>query len=78
MLNSAIILITSKLGSEKELVKEIKSISCVTDVYMMYGVYDVIVKIECGSPEELKEICSGTIRALKMVRSTLTLVITNS
>ena len=75
LLHSAIMLITSELGAEKELVKELKSISCVTGVYEVYGVYDVVAKIESSSREELKETCSGLIRNLKIVRSTLTLVI---
>ena len=44
-------------------------------MYEVYGVYDVVAKIESSSKDELKETCSGLIRNLKIVRSTLTLVV---
>jgi|TARA_B100001971_G_C18010014_1_gene441882 DNA-binding Lrp family transcriptional regulator len=74
-MSSAIILINSNLGDEKELVKDLNSISCVSDGGMVYGVYDIIAKIKADSDEHLKEICSGMIRSNKNVRSTLTLVV---
>ena len=74
-MNSAIVLINSKLGSEKELIDNLKNIPSVTDVYEVYGVYDVVVKVEAKSSEELKTTCSRTIRNMKNVRATLTMII---
>lgn len=74
-MNSAIVLINAKLGSEKELIDDLKASHGVTDVYEVYGVYDVVVKVEASSSEELKTICSRTIRNMKNVRATLTMII---
>lgn len=69
----AIMLITAEPGAEKTLVNELKSIHYVKEAYEVYGVYDVVVKIEADSMGRLKETVSGKIRRMKNVRSTLTL-----
>lgn len=45
------------------------------EAYIVYGVYDVILKIEAESMEKLKEIVSWKIRRLDKVRSTLTMLV---
>tara|TARA_B100001971_G_C18236458_1_gene567589 strand:- start:693 stop:920 length:228 start_codon:yes stop_codon:yes gene_type:complete len=74
-MDSAIMLVKTKLGTEKEVAKELKSIACVTGVYEVYGVYDIVAKIEASSREDLKQICSEKIRNMKSITSTLTLVV---
>jgi DNA-binding Lrp family transcriptional regulator len=47
----------------------------ITEVYFVYGVYDVIAKVEAADMEKLKEIVAFKIRRLKEVRSTLTMTV---
>ncbi|MEE9510356.1 MAG: Lrp/AsnC ligand binding domain-containing protein [Candidatus Bathyarchaeia archaeon] len=69
------ILINSELGKEKSLLKEIRSIPNVKEAHFIYGVYDIIVKVEAENMEKLKEIVTFKIRRLNDVRNTLTMTV---
>jgi DNA-binding Lrp family transcriptional regulator len=71
----AFVMINAELGSEKVLLKELKEIGEVIEASEVYGVYDLVLKIEAGTMDKLKEIISRRIRSLKGVRSTLTMVV---
>ena len=72
----AFVLINSELGKEEELLKEIRSMENVKEAHFVYGVYDVIVKVEAESVEKLKDLVTFKIRRLNDVRSTLTMTVT--
>ncbi|MCG3221967.1 MAG: Lrp/AsnC ligand binding domain-containing protein, partial [Candidatus Heimdallarchaeota archaeon] len=40
----------------------------------VYGVYDLIAKIEADTMDELKKIVTENLRALENVRSTMTMI----
>ncbi|HVP24315.1 MAG TPA: Lrp/AsnC ligand binding domain-containing protein [Conexivisphaerales archaeon] len=71
----AFVLINADLGSEEELVAELKKITNVTEVYVVYGVYDLIAKVEADTMEKVKETITWHIRRLEKVRSTLTMIV---
>jgi DNA-binding Lrp family transcriptional regulator len=71
----ALVLINAELGHETTLVNELKKTPNVTEVYAVYGVYDVIVKVEADSMEKLREAIATKLRRLGGVKSTLTMVI---
>lgn len=68
-------LINADLGAEEELVSELKKITNVTEVYVVYGVYDLIAKVEADTMEKVKETITWHIRRLEKVRSTLTMIV---
>ena len=70
----AFILINADPGSEEELLKELRRIPSVKEVYNVYGVYDIIAKIEADTMEKVKETITRKIKPLNKVRSTLTLL----
>ncbi|MCK5627422.1 Lrp/AsnC ligand binding domain-containing protein [Candidatus Bathyarchaeota archaeon] len=72
----AFVLINSELGKEEELLKELRGIENVKEAHFVYGVYDVIVKVEAESLEKLKDLVTFKIRRLSNVRSTLTMTVT--
>ncbi|MCP8317118.1 MAG: Lrp/AsnC ligand binding domain-containing protein [archaeon] len=72
---TAFVLINVELGAEEELVKGLKKIENVREVYVVYGVYDIIAKIEADSMEKVKETVTWKIRRLDKVRSTLTMIV---
>ena len=74
----AFVLINAKLGSEEEVVKELKKLPNVKEVYVVYGVYDLIVKVEAESLDKLKEYIFSRIRQMDKIRSTLTMIVTSS
>ena len=72
---SAIVLINTDAGGEDEVFEKLKNMSEVTEVHVVYGVYDVVVKVEADSMDKLKDFVTNTIRKLPKVRSTLTMII---
>jgi DNA-binding Lrp family transcriptional regulator len=74
-LPKAFVLINADLGAEEELVSEVKKITNVTEVYVVYGVYDLILKVEADTMEKVKETITWHIRRLEKVRSTLTMIV---
>jgi DNA-binding Lrp family transcriptional regulator len=74
----AFVLINAELGSEEEVVKELKKLPNVKEVYVVYGVYDLIVKVEAESLDKLKEYIFSKIRQMDKIRSTLTMIVTSS
>ncbi len=71
----AFVLINAELGAENELVNQLKSIENVKYVYVLYGAYDLVVKIEAPDSAILKKTISNNLRQLKNVRSTLTMTV---
>ena len=69
----AFVMINANVGTETVLAKELKKVEGIVGVYQVYGAFDIVVVIEAESDEHLKDIVFSRIRALKYLRSTLTL-----
>lgn len=69
----AFVLINAEIGAEADVLKEVKKVKGVNEAHTVYGVYDIVAKIETRSMDELKEIVTWRIRRLDKVRSTLTM-----
>ncbi|MEM1583522.1 MAG: Lrp/AsnC ligand binding domain-containing protein [Nitrososphaerota archaeon] len=72
---SAFVLINTEIGAEEEILQELKKIPSVKEAYVVYGVYDIIARVEAENMDKLKEIISWKIRRLDKVRSTLTMLV---
>jgi DNA-binding Lrp family transcriptional regulator len=71
----AFVLINAEIGSEDEVVGELRKLANVKESYVVYGVYDIVAKVEADSMDKLKEIVTWKIRRLEKVRSTLTMIV---
>ncbi len=71
-------LINADLGAEDDLLKDLRGIEFVKEVYIVYGVYDIVVKIEADTLEKVKETITWKIRRLEKVRSTLTMIVVDN
>ena len=71
----AYVLINAELGREKTVLKDLRAIENVSEVHLVYGVYDIIVKVEAENMEKLKEILTFKIRRMKEIISTLTMTV---
>jgi DNA-binding Lrp family transcriptional regulator len=71
----AFVLINSEIGSENEVLQKLHELKNVKEAYIVYGVYDIIVKVEAESMDKLKEMITWNIRRLDKVRSTLTMIV---
>jgi len=72
---TAFVLVNTEIGSENEVLTELKKVDGVQEANTVYGVYDIIAKISAGSMDKLKEIVTWHIRRLDKVRSTLTMIV---
>ena len=71
----AFVFLTIEMGSEAEVLKILKKVEGVVEVFAVFGVYDVITKVRADSMDKLKEIVSEGIRRIGNVRSTLTMLV---
>ncbi len=71
----AFVLINADLGAEEQLLKSLRALEYVRDVYVVYGVYDIIARVEADTMEKVKETITWKIRRLDRVRSTLTMIV---
>ena len=71
----AYVLINAELGREKTVLKDLRAIENIKEVHLVYGVYDIIVKVEAENMEKLKEILTFKIRRMNEIRSTLTMTV---
>jgi len=72
---AAYVLINTDIGFETEVLKELKRTPNITEAYVVYGVYDIVAKVEAESMDRIKEIVTWKIRRLEKIRSTLTMII---
>jgi DNA-binding Lrp family transcriptional regulator len=70
----AFVMVNVEPGTEKEVAKAVTELKSVKDVYFVYGIYDLIAKIEAETDDELKD-CIAEIRKLENVKSTLTMTV---
>jgi len=47
----------------------------VSEAYVSYGVYDLVIRLKADTMDELKSVVSNKIRTTDQVRSTVTLII---
>ena len=71
---TAYVLINCELGSEEEIIKQLKERESVTEVHGTFGAYDILSKIESSTVESLRETITWKIRKIDKIRSTLTLM----
>jgi len=69
------VLINVELGFEEKILKNVSDIPNVKECHRVYGVYDIIAKVEAESLDELKQNATSKIRRLEGVRSTLTTIV---
>jgi len=73
-METAFVLLSCDLGSESDVIEELKHIESVKETDETFGAYDIIAKIESSKKKRLKEIINLNIRKIDHVRSTLTLM----
>jgi DNA-binding Lrp family transcriptional regulator len=72
---TAYVLINCDLGSEEEIIKELKKLPEAIEVSGVYGVYDIIAKIRSDTMDKLRETITWHVRRIDKVRSTLTMIV---
>ncbi len=73
-MTTAYVLINCELGSEEQIIEELKHISDVKEVHGTFGAYDILAKVKSTNVETLRKTMVLKIRKIDKVRSTLTLM----
>lgn len=71
----AFVLINAEIGSETAVLEILTQISHVTEAYVVFGLYDIVAKVEADTMVRLKDVITNQIRRLDKVRSTLTMIV---
>ena len=72
-MDTAYVLVKSEMAHEMEVMNEILKIDGVKEAKGTFGVYDIFVKIQSDSLQEIEDIITKKIRKIKNVISTDTL-----
>ena len=70
---SSLVLIKTETGMEMSVEKKVRAIQGVKEAHLVFGVYDVALKIECKNLNELTHIVIDQIRQIPGVKDTKTL-----
>ncbi len=71
----AFVIVDVELGTEEAVIKEVKKLKYVIEVYAVFGIYDIIAKVEAETMDELRFTVFSNIRKISNVRSTRTLTV---
>lgn len=72
---SAYVMISTELGSEEQVVKALKTLPQIKESYIVYGIYDLITRVEFTDRQELNDIIIRKIRGTPGIRNTITLMV---
>jgi DNA-binding Lrp family transcriptional regulator len=72
---TAFVLINTEIGSEADVLKDLKKVEGVEEAFAVYGVYDIIARVKSDTMDRLKETVTWKVRRLDKVRSTLTMIV---
>ena len=67
------VLVKSTIAHEMEVLREILKIDGVKEVKGTFGIYDIFVKIQTSSKNDIEKIITKNLRKVKNVMSTTTL-----
>jgi len=73
-LPTAFVLVNAELGFEEAVLKKVLKNAEVKEAHLLYGLYDIIIKIEGESVEKIKNVVNNKIRGIEKIRSTLTMI----
>ena len=74
----AYVLINCDLGSEEDIISQLKTIEGVKEVQGTFGAYDILAKVESEDVDKLRDTITWKIRKLDRIRTTLTLMVISS
>lgn len=72
-MTTAFVLINTETGSK--VLPDLKKIDGVQEAFAIYGVYDIVARINAESMVKLKELITWRIRRLENIKSTLTMIV---
>ena len=77
-METAFVLITCEVGTTDKVIKKLQMINEIKEVTPVWGAYDVIAKVTAPTKEELRDAIRKKIRTTDNVRTTNSLMVTES
>ena len=74
----AFVLINCELGSENQIISDLRDIECVHGVYGTFGAFDIVADVESDNFEKLRQLIISKIRKINNIRKSMTLMQSNS
>jgi DNA-binding Lrp family transcriptional regulator len=75
MAERAFVLINTDYGVDDDiLVDQLKKIEGISEAYRIYGIYDILVKIEARTIEQIREVIGRKLKNIRNIKSTITMV----
>ena len=71
----AYVMMNVKVGTDVEVVKQLKLLKQVVGVFEVYSIYDVVVEVRTDTMGELEEVVNSKIRRLENVLNTHTMIV---
>ncbi len=77
-METAYVLITCEVGTTDKVIKKLQMINEIKEVTPVWGAYDVIAKVTAPTKEELRDAIRKKIRTTDNIRTTNSLMVTES
>jgi len=77
-METAFVLITCEVGTTDKVIKKLQMINEIKEVTPVWGSYDVIAKVTAPTKEELRDAIRKKIRTTDNIRTTMSLMVTES
>jgi DNA-binding Lrp family transcriptional regulator len=74
----AVVLVNTHVGQETQVLEKIKNLHEVEEAHALWGVYDLLVKVNANSIDKLKETIKSGLKQISGVSNLLTLMIVES
>ena len=71
----AYVLINTEPKHMEDIASTLEKLDSIVEIFPVYGVYDLVAKIQAETMEKLKDLVTWKIRSLSNVRSTITMLI---
>jgi DNA-binding Lrp family transcriptional regulator len=72
---NAFVLFNTAMGGEENIIRDLKNLEEVIEGFRVYGIYDIIAKVESDTMDKVRKIITWKLRKLKGVKSTLTIIV---
>ena len=77
-METAFVLISCEVGTTDTVTKKLQLIDEIKEAIPVWGVYDVIAKVTASTKEELRDAIRKKIRTTDNIRTTMSLMVTES
>ncbi|MBN2566997.1 Lrp/AsnC ligand binding domain-containing protein [Candidatus Woesearchaeota archaeon] len=71
----AYVLVALATNREKDVFDALSNLPQVRKIHILFGEWDMIVEVQCASPEDLADFVMNSIRTTKDVKLTSTLIV---